>query len=317
MKINRLLSIIVRLLNKERISAKELAAEFEVSIRTIYRDIDSINMAGIPIISYPGYDGGFGIMENYTLDRQLLSLNDMFSIITTLKGINITLENKALDNAIQKICTLVPKDKNHMVNKSPGEFVIDVLPWNYSQKHRKFIKEINNAIQKKQLMEILYRNLKSELSTRTVEPMTLVFKGYGWYLLAFCRLKNDFRFFRVTRMKELQLLDESFERKEYDYSKQADQTNISNNEHIIMHFNKNTRNTVEDNFDDEEIKELDDGSFLVHVFWPIDEWVYSSILGYGEAAEVIEPRELREKIKEKITKMTRIYSLHGAQQKHN
>jgi predicted DNA-binding transcriptional regulator YafY len=91
MRIDRMLSITVMLLNRDRVSARELAEKFEISIRTVYRDIEAINLAGIPVISYPGNSGGFGIMENYRLDRQLLTLNDMLGILTALKGVNSAL----------------------------------------------------------------------------------------------------------------------------------------------------------------------------------------------------------------------------------
>src|SRR4030042_1157213 len=112
MRIDRMLAIVIMLLNKDRVSARELSNKFEVSIRTVYRDIDAINLAGIPIVSFSGNNGGFGILDNYKIDRQLLSLDDMISILTTLKGINNTLEDKYLSNAIDKITSLVPKDKS-------------------------------------------------------------------------------------------------------------------------------------------------------------------------------------------------------------
>ena len=85
MKIDRMLTIIVMLLNRDRVSAKELSEKFEVSVRTIYRDIDTINMAGIPIISYPGNNGGFGIMENYKLNHQLMTLdNQLYYVMVGL-----------------------------------------------------------------------------------------------------------------------------------------------------------------------------------------------------------------------------------------
>ncbi len=103
MRIDRMLAITVMLLNRDRISARELAERFEVSVRTVYRDIDAINMAGIPVISYPGNEGGFGIMENFRLDRQLLTLNDMLTILAALKGIDTGLIHKEVGSAIENL----------------------------------------------------------------------------------------------------------------------------------------------------------------------------------------------------------------------
>jgi predicted DNA-binding transcriptional regulator YafY len=109
-----MLTIIVMLLNRNRISATELAEKFEISVRTVYRDIDAINMAGIPIISYPGNNGGFGIVDNYKLSHQLLTLNNLCSILSALKNMNSTIENSELDASIEKLRNLIPEDKtNH------------------------------------------------------------------------------------------------------------------------------------------------------------------------------------------------------------
>jgi predicted DNA-binding transcriptional regulator YafY len=99
MRIDRMLAITVMLLNRDRITARELADKFEVSVRTIYRDMDAINLAGIPIVSFAGNDGGFGIMENYRIDSQALTLNDMFTILSAFKGVTTSLDDVELEAA--------------------------------------------------------------------------------------------------------------------------------------------------------------------------------------------------------------------------
>ncbi len=120
MKIDRMMTIIVMLLNRKRVTAKELADKFEVSVRTIYRDIDAIDMAGVPIISYSGNNGGFGIMENYKLDHQLLTPNNLCSLLTALQGINYTFEDIELESSIEKLRTLIPKDETHHLDLNHG-----------------------------------------------------------------------------------------------------------------------------------------------------------------------------------------------------
>jgi predicted DNA-binding transcriptional regulator YafY len=129
MRIDRMLAITVMLLNRDRINARELAEKFEVSVRTVYRDIDAINMAGIPVISFPGNEGGFGIMEHFRLDRQLLTLNDMLTILTALKGIDTGLIHKEVESAIEKITNLVPKEKADQAEQFFNQMVIDVVPY--------------------------------------------------------------------------------------------------------------------------------------------------------------------------------------------
>ena len=111
MRLDRLLAITVLLLNRDRISARELARRFEVTVRTIYRDVEALCLAGIPVVSFQGNNGGFGLVENYRWDRQLLNMNDMVSMLTALKGVNETLGDDELDNAIEKVTSLVPAER--------------------------------------------------------------------------------------------------------------------------------------------------------------------------------------------------------------
>ena len=141
MRIDRMLAITVMMLNRDRISARELAERFEVSIRTIYRDIEAINLAGIPVISYPGNNGGFGIMDNYKIDRQVLSLKDMLSILSALKAISSSLEFSELDNAIEKINSLVPRGKTGQKNLFAEQFVVDILPWGFRKRQKTLVQK--------------------------------------------------------------------------------------------------------------------------------------------------------------------------------
>jgi predicted DNA-binding transcriptional regulator YafY len=308
MRIDRMLAIVVLLLNKQRISARELAGRFEVSIRTVYRDIDAINLAGIPIVSYSGNSGGFGIMDNYKLDRQLLSLNDMKSILTALKGINTTLEDQYLTSAIDKITTLVPKDKTEELNRHCSNVIIDILPWAYNESQRQIIKSLNIAIKESILASFDYKNLRGERQRRTVEPMSLVFKGYSWYLFGYCRMREDYRMFRITRMKDLSVSNDKFERKDFSYFDISQGGNESKTSiDIKIKFSSEIKDNIEERFDNDGIEYLEDGSMIVSMKMPEDHWVYSYILSFGEYAEVLEPVHLRDIIRDKARKIEGIY----------
>ncbi|MCP4134576.1 MAG: YafY family transcriptional regulator [bacterium] len=311
MRIDRMLAITVLLLNRERVSARELADKFEISIRTVYRDIDAINMAGIPIISYPGNNGGFGIMENYKLDHQLLTLKDMQTMLSALKGINTTLEDRELDTAIDKIKNLVPRDKTEQLELYLEQVVIDILPWGYGKKQKNKLKTIHKSLFGNTLLELNYRNTKGEESTRTVEPMTLLFKGYGWYLFAYCLLKNDYRLFRLSRIGELQALEEPFTRRNGSYQNMVQNKSDMPPEyiaHLVLKFSPRARVRVEDMFEDIKILIEDDGSLIVRIDFPEDSWVYSTILSYGEDVEVLEPPHIRGIIEKKAKKILALYN---------
>ncbi len=308
MRIDRLLAIIILLLNREKIKAAELADRFEVSVRTIYRDIDAINLAGIPIISYPGNNGGFGIMENYKLERQVLSLNDMLSILNTLKSVHSTLADNSLDEAIDNFTCLVPQEGLARLHEYSERFVIDILPLGYQKRQREFLKSVFGSIQDRNLLRFVYRNMKGECITRTAEPMTLLFKGYAWYLFAFCRTRQDYRLFRLSRMSNVETLPTHFTRRNASYkdysSFDVDKSEVA---HLVLKFKPRARIRVEDNFPGENILEKPDGSLMVRVSWPLDEWVISHLLSFGEDLEVMEPASVRRILFTQAKKIQKIY----------
>ena len=307
MKIDRMLTIIVILLNRNRISARELAEKFEISVRTVYRDIDAINMAGIPIISYPGNNGGFGIMENYKLNHQLLTLNNLCSLLSALKGMNSTLEDIELESSIEKLRSLIPHDKSDQVNLQMEQVIIE-LPWRYTSKQKRQIQVIRNAITELQLLTITYRNYANETSTRQIEPMSLLFKGYTWYLFAYCNLRTDFRVFRISRIIDLQVEKEPFKRRKKSYHEieQASRKHISLTS-IILKFAPEVRARVEDYFDKENIEVLNTGELIVNAQFPEKEWYYSLIFSFGEHVEVLGPERVRRAVASRIKLMQEKY----------
>jgi predicted DNA-binding transcriptional regulator YafY len=308
MRIDRMLTITVMLLNRDRISARELAEKFEVSVRTVYRDIEAINMAGIPVISYPGNDGGFGIMENYKIDRQLLSLNDMLTILTALKGINTGLDNSEVESAIEKISNLVPKEKAEEMELFFRQMVIDISPYGYSEKYKEKLKLIQRSIADNKLIRIIYTSSKGEKLERTIEPMTLIMKGYTWYLFAFCRERNDYRVFRFSRIKNVEVLDQNFTRKDVSHKKYISKNDeVQSVTPIVLKFSPEVRVKVEDYFEEDQMEIQENGDIIVRVSYPEDEWVYSSILSYGEHVEVLEPPHIKKIICRKAIKILEQY----------
>ncbi|MGL1893645.1 MAG: YafY family transcriptional regulator [Spirochaetaceae bacterium] len=308
MKIDRMLTIIVMLLNRNRISAKEIAEKFEISVRTVYRDIEAINMAGIPVLSFPGNNGGFGIIENYKLDNQVLTLNNLCSILSALKGINSTLEDVELESSIEKLQNLIPKDKTNHLNLHMEQIIIGMQPWTSTTKQKQLIKTVQNAIFQSQLITITYRNYSNETSRRQVEPMSLVFKGFTWYIFAFCQLKEDFRTFRISRIIDLEVENKRFTRRKKTYREIEDASNKNISLiNIILKFTHKVRVRVEDIFDNDNIEFLDTGELLVIATFPDLEWYFSLILSFGEHVEVIGPENVRRIVESRISSMYEKY----------
>lgn len=309
MRIDRMLAITIILLNKEKVSARELSEKFEVSIRTIYRDIDTINMAGIPIVSFPGKDGGFGILENYKIDRQVLKLDDMIAILSALKGLNITLENREIDSVIGKITTLIPEDKAAELKTYEQQFVVDILPWEDEEVFKKKMGLLHKAVVDNNPVSFSYRNTNNQVSSRVVEPMTIILKGLAWYLFGYCRLKEECRVFKISRIKELELLKETFVPKNYSYKtyfkdRKQDYKTIT----VKLKFTPHVQFAVEELFAEQDIKETgEDGSLFIEKKIIPDNWFYSRILGFGEHVEVLSPPEVRNRIKEIARKIIELY----------
>ena len=299
MRIDRMLSIVVMLLNRRSITAKELAEKFEVSLRTVYRDIDAINEAGIPIVSTQGSGGGFSIMENYKLNHQVLTLEDTRTILMALKGISTTVRGQGMERAMEKISSLVPKDKKEELERNMDQLVIDYLPWGYNEEFQQRIQNLNKAIVGNLLVDLDYLNLKGERITRTIEPMTLMFKGYNWYLFAYCRLRENGRLFKLSRVKEITVTHRTYLRRNISFKSYIkDEFSTGPPVDLVLRFSNEVRQRVEEYFSQNQIEKVDDSHLVVRVTFPEDFWVYSYILSYGHYVEVLEPPHIREMIKE-------------------
>lgn len=308
MKIERMLTIIVMLLNRNRVTANELAEKFEVSVRTIYRDIETINLAGIPIISHSGNNGGFSIYDRYKLNNQVLTLNNLSSLLSVLKDINLTVNDIELESSIERLQNIVPKNKADYLKLHLEQIIIDLHPYGDSPDQKELVKTIRKAITQANLLTIDYRNYDNIISKRQVEPMSLVFKNYTWYLFAYCRLKEDFRTFRVSRISNSHIENHSFKRREKSYHEITaslnEQTTMTT---IILKISSIMKSRVEDVFNKEDITVLETGELLIKATLPEKEWLFSLIFGFGEHVEVLAPKELRQKIAHKLNLMVEKY----------
>lgn len=308
MRIDRMLAITVMMLNRDRMTARELAEKFEVSVRTVYRDLQAIDQAGIPIVSYSGNRGGYGIMDTFRIDRQYLTFDDIVSMVSTLRGVNTTLENRELDQAIEKIINLVPRTKSEELKKVTQQIIFDIVPLGYTHLQRERIRDVHRAVCEQRLIRFEYRNAKGEHTTRMAEPMTLIFKGYAWYLFAYCRLKKDYRLFRLSRMKKIKVQTETFERRNKSYRDTFMPDPVSlRRVHLELLFYPRVRVQVEDFFEAAQIQYQKDGSMRVNVDFPEDDWVYSFLLGYGEHVKVLAPEHIQNILQEKAKKIQDIY----------
>ena len=181
MKVDRLVGMIMTLLDKKRISARELADMFEVSPRTIYRDIDAINMAGIPVRSTPGVGGGFEIMPEYKLDKNVFSSADLSAILTGLSNLSGMVRGGEFANALAKIKSLIPPGRARDIEIKANQIRVDFSPWSGNPQIRPYLQMIQSALDACRLLSFEYIAHRGKKTARTVEPCQLVLKSGRWY----------------------------------------------------------------------------------------------------------------------------------------
>lgn len=295
MKIERLISMIYMLLNNEIVSASELAEKYQVSQRTIYRDIDTICAAGIPVVSYQGASGGYGIMETYKMDKSLLNSFDISTILTMLKGLSDVFPDEQTMETVRKLQTVRP-------DGAQSGMTLEIDSWGSSKETLRLLK---SAIKSRKVIYTEYISIKSERTYRTLEPVCLIYKNHTWYLYAYCRTRRDYREFRLSRMNNMKVLPEQYHTQHAIPDQRQDAYNRMENEaeyDVIIRFSPRALARALDFFNGRE-KEKSynaDGSMTVTLQLRSREeyqWLLPIILSFGEDAELEGPADWRDRIK--------------------
>ncbi|SFG92863.1 Predicted DNA-binding transcriptional regulator YafY, contains an HTH and WYL domains [Desulfotomaculum arcticum] len=310
MRLDRMMAIIVTLIRRTRVQAKELADMFDVSVRTIYRDIEAINQAGIPIITYQGANGGISIAEGYRLDKSVLTNNELAAIVTALKSVSTSYAGFNNQILLEKLKSTVPPAHLESFNLMTQQVLIDLSPWGNDSGLKEKNTLLKQAIDALKTVSFEYCNAKGELSSREVEPHTLVLKGQKWYLYAYCRIRDSFRLFKLSRMKNVQVNDAGFSRRETNLEElpwDKEWHRSQNVVHIVLGINPEVRILAEEWFGVENVLPDGNGRFTVALSFPEDDWLYGFILSFGSHVEVLEPEHLRDKIRNTAREILAIY----------
>jgi len=308
MKMDRLLSITMLLLDKKRIGAKELAEKFEVSPRTIYRDIDTLNLAGIPIRSTSGVGGGFEIMENYKMDKKVFSAADLSAILTSLTGFSNMMQGKELASALAKVKSFIPADRAKEIETKINQFDLDLSPWLGNRNIQRYIETTKTALQENRLLTFDYSDQHGNSTSRMIEPYQLVLKNSQWYLQGYCLNRNDFRLFKVNRMTNLQIKKEQFSPRQYQ-KPQLDFTNMLDTlqTNIKLRIHREVMDMVLDYCSFEHF--IPDGNehYLVDFPFIENDYYYNVLFSFGNKCECLEPSHVRTEMKRKIKEIAALY----------
>ena len=302
MKINRLTEIILILLNKKNITAKELADKFQVSIRTIYRDIETLSSSGVPVYMNKGKGGGIFLLEDFSINKAILSENDKHSLTLALKALS-SIQYPEVNSIINKVGFI--KNKNN-----EEEWIdIDLSRWGSKLKKDDKFAKVKDAILNNQLIEFTYVNSLANKSIRKVEPNKLIYKGQSWYLYGYCRLKKDFRLFKISRIKDLILKEEVFEKRSIDsIESNMMEQNVENIVKLKLKVKREALYRLFDDFDEESIIDNNDGTYEVNIEFPENDWLYGYILSFGPYVEVLEPAHIRNIVLQRMKETIKIYS---------
>lgn len=308
MKIDRLVSIIMILLNKERIGAQELADMFEVSPRTIYRDIDAINMAGIPIRSTSGVGGGFEIMQNYKVEKSVFSAADLSAILMGLTSLSDVVRGDELINALAKVKSFIPADRAKDIELRANQIRIDLSAWMGNRNIQLYFEIIKTALQESRLLSFEYVAHHGKKTTRTVEPYQLVLKNSHWYFQGYCYKRNDFRLFRLSRISNLQIEKETFMPRDFqktslDFEEIFEIVPIR----IKLRIHKSVMDRVLDYCSYEHFLPADDEYYIVDFPFIENDYNYDILLSFGSKCECLEPLYIRTEMKRKIHDLAAIY----------
>lgn len=291
MKSNRMFGILCILLEREKVTAKELADYFEVSVRTIHRDLLDLSSAGFPVISQQGIGGGVSLLPDFRYSKTALNKEDMSVILAGIQGLG------SIDDSA-KIKTLLAKLRFSQGDKMllENDIIIDFTSWNHNSAITEKIKTIRTSIAGHRLLEMEYYGGRGYYR-RSVEPYKLIFKQENWYLFAYCRYKEDFRIFKVNRMTNLHISEELFDERE-DYTIPPLQSDFSNGRgvSVTVRMDESLEFLAVDFFGTENMKKVNRDIF-VSFQTERPEWVISTFAGFGDRAEIISPDTLRNEMK--------------------
>ena len=300
MKIDRLIGILSVLLQKEKTTAPELAERFEVSRRTINRDIEDLCKAGIPIRTVQGTGGGISIMDGYRMDRTILTSKDMQMILAGLRSLDSVSGSSYYGQLMEKI-----QAGSSAFISGRDSILIDLSSW-YKESLTPKIEAIQDAIRDRHLVRFQYYSPSGD-SERTVEPYYLVFHWSSWYLWGWCRDRKDFRLFKLNRMDSVQETEERFECREAPIPELSNEKIFLGKIKVKALFETDQKWRLIEDFGPECVVESDDGRLLFTADHTDMESLITWLMTFGDKAEVLEPEEAREAIAQMAKRMAMLY----------
>ncbi|MGG5330417.1 helix-turn-helix transcriptional regulator [Enterococcus sp. AZ163] len=300
MQIERLVQMIFYLIDHGQVTAKELAEQFNVSTRTIYRDVNTLTLAGIPILSAKGAGGGISLLEGYTLDKSLLTKEEQQNIYHGLQLLQAT-DYPNAEIAISKIGAVF-----HNVLQ-PQWLEVDFSYWGSDDTERIKLSDLQYAILNKHVIAFEYANSELQKSHRKIEPLRLVFKSHAWYIVGYCQEKLEIRVFRLSRTKRLRVQTETFARElPQDYSMKSPKA-VERLSKLQLRFSPEAIHRLYDEFAEDQLTVEADGSYVVEFEAELNHWMIHYLLSFGRQVQVLSPKKVQTMLKEQALMIVQMY----------
>lgn len=292
MKTDRLYALTLYLLNHGKTPASELAKHFEVSVRTIQRDIDALCQAGIPICAFTGTNGGYEILSDFKMNNQLASEDEYAYIATAINGLKTVTNNPMADDIYEKITAISKKSNTGMI------LDFSVL----REGDEKLLQMLQSAVKNKQVVRFTYTNNSGETREHCVEPIAVIYKWYAWYMLAFNPAKQDYRTYKLVRMEDVCTTEDKFSREHRsaedilnDCSSSYQGKDVSTK--VRLRCRGNAIHRIKEYLNGQLIETFEDGTAIMEIHIVENEqWWIGVVLSQGNEVEVIEPEQIKNRI---------------------
>ena len=307
MKYEIMLRILFELLSKKCVKASYLADKYEVSVRSIHRYINCLELAGVPIYTIRGNNGGFSIIDTYKLGATFMTEKEFEQTINTLTAITESVPNSEISSVINKLKAKSRHEYGNFDIKS-GNLIIDAGPWGDTVGYKAKLSVIQKCIENNDKLSITYHDRNGDKTTRTIEPHMIVFKQGLWYVFAYCHLRNDFRFFKTGRIEHASILNEKFTRRDLsnvELPLNFWQTSVKTID-AVFEIKKNSLSDIEEWLGIENVS-FNGDKYIAEAKLPFDKGLISKIMSYGKDIKVVSPQELVDEIKSYAQEIVKSY----------
>jgi predicted DNA-binding transcriptional regulator YafY len=315
-KNERLFAIVNHLLTRGRTGARELAQRFEVSRRTIYRDLDSLSASGVPVLAVPGAGGGFELESGFRIDRSFLTGDELADLTGAIGGFAEALKSRPLERSLDKLAGLGSRRRSAVVEAKgrraePGTppcapLVVRLTPWGGPSPSAHLVEALRAAVNERCLVELRYRDAQGAPSERVVEPFSMVLGGAVWYLHAFCRLRGAFRLFKLARIADVQPLDERFDPwARAPVPDPFDIEDVAPLVDVVLEVKADALAQVREALGYAQFAAGAAGTVNASFRAPDDGWLLGQLLALGRGVRVIEPDALRARVHAAATAVAR------------